>query len=191
MRPLEIQTQSNGSGLHQHYSHIQFTNTMELNITDFATSPLVKDYFDRTKLEKQCFTLEIQLSNILEKKEEGVELNALDLVQHFQFQRFFTWKQEITYELRLQLSGTWTGSEQTIQVDKDFYFDVEEGDTDGDWSQLEVDPYSLDDPSEGIEIDESEVSDKYISVRVWDLKIKDEFLDIHGNVKDEFKGGAA
>ena len=158
------------------------------NINDFNIAPVVREYL---LSENTHYKLEIKLSNILEKLEGGEELNSMELMQHFQFQRFFTWKQEITYQVGLQLTGTWYGSEKTISVDKDLFYQIEEGDTDSDYSELEVDPYDLDDPSYGIEIDQSEVSYKSYYIRVWDLKIKDEFLDIHGNVKDEFKGGAA
>ena len=113
-------------------------------------------------------------------------------MQHFQFQRFFTWKQEITYQVGLQLSGTWYGSEKTIQVDKDLFDQIEEGDTDSDYSELEVDPYDLDDPSYGIEIDQSEVSYKSYYIRVWDLKIKDEFnKNVAPDAGTMIEGGAA
>lgn len=159
------------------------------NINDFNIAPVVREYL---LSENTHYKLEIKLSNILEKLEGGEELNSMELMQHFQFQRFFTWKQEITYQVGLQLSGTWNGSEKTIQVDKDLFDQIEEGDTDSDYSELEVDPYDLDDPSYGIEIDQSEVSYKSYYIRVWDLKIKDEFnKNVAPDAETMIEGGAA
>ena len=159
------------------------------NINDFNIAPVVREYL---LSENTHYKLEIKLSNILEKLEGGEELNSMELMQHFQFQRFFTWKQEITYQVGLQLSGTWYGSEKTIQVDKDLFYQIEEGDTDSDYSELEVDPYDLDDPSYGIEIDQSEVSYKSYYIRVWDLKIKDEFnKNVAPDAGTMIEGGAA
>ena len=193
MRPLEIQTQSNGSGLHQHYSHIQFTNTMDTtNINDFNTAPVVKDYF-RFHAES-LYRLENELSAILEKKELGLPLSSSQLERDFQFQKFFTWKEYTYYDLSLSVSGSWNGSETTIKVDKDLFDQIEEGDTDSDYSELVVDPYSLDDPSEGIEIYESEVTEKTVSIVVHQLKIKHEYIDrIHvaPDAGTMIEGGAA
>ena len=159
------------------------------NINDFNIAPVVREYL---LSENTHYKLEIKLSNILEKLEGGEELNSMELMQHFQFQRFFTWKQEITYQVGLQLTGTWYGSEKTISVDKDLFYQIEEGDTDSDYSELEVDPYDLDDPSYGIEIDQSEVSYKSYYIRVWDLKIKDEFnKNVAPDAGTMIEGGAA
>ena len=158
------------------------------NINDFNIAPVVREYL---LSENTHYKLEIKLSNILEKLEGGEELNSMELMQHFQFQRFFTWKQEITYQVGLQLTGTWYGSEKTISVDKDLFYQIEEGDTDSDYSELEVDPYDLDDPRDGVEIEHSEVGSKHFYISVSDLKIKDEFKNIAPDAGTMIEGGAA
>ena len=162
------------------------------NINDFNIAPVVREYL---LSENTHYKLEIKLSNILEKLEGGEELNSMELMQHFQFQRFFTWKQEITYQVGLQLTGTWYGSEKTISVDKDLFYQIEEGDTDSDYSELEVDPYDLDDPSygrDGLDIEESRVSEKHLWINVFDLKIKDEFnKNVAPDAGTMIEGGAA
>ncbi len=168
--------------------HLLNSLTMETpNINNFETAPVVRDYVLSPNTHSK---LEIDLSNILEKKEEGTKLSATELELDFQFQKFFTWKQDINYEIVVNLSGSFCTS-HSMYIEKDLFDEIEEGDTDYDHSELCVDPYDLDDPSEGVSIDESEVGEKRISISVWDLKIKDEFETNFINVPELEEGGAA
>ena len=188
MRPLEIQTQSNGFGLHQHYSHIQFTNTMDTtNINDFNTAPVVREYL---LSENTHYKLENKLELILQHKEDGIELSATQLEEDFQFQRFFTWDVNHNYEILLNVSGRFS-SEHTMKVDKDLYDELEEGDTDYDNSDILVDSYALDDARDGLDIEDAEVLSKYETIMVSNLKIKEEFMTIAPDADSLIEGGAA
>ena len=189
MRPLEIQTQSNGFGLHQHYSHIQFTNTMD--ITNFKTAPLVREYLlSENTRNGSNYELEDKLELILQNKEKGIALSATQLEEDFQFQRFFTWDVNHRYEININLSGRFS-SEHTMNVDKDLYDELEEGDTDYDNSDILVDSYALDDARDGLDIEDAEVLSKYESINVSNLKIKEEFKNITPDADSLIEGGAA
>ena len=106
-----------------------------------------------------------KLGEILVKKENGEKLSAIQLERDFQFQRFFTWKQETNYEVKVNLSGRFN-SEHTMTVTKDFFDSVEEGDCDYDNSDILVNPYDLEDVEDGLDIEHSEVESKYFFITV-------------------------
>mgnify|MGYP001189629529 FL=1 len=158
------------------------------NINNFNTAPVVREYL---LSENTHYRLENELSSILEMKEKGLKLSAIELERDFQFQRFFTWKQESNYEVVVNLSGSFY-SEHTMSISKDLFDEIEVGSTDYDHSDLCVDPYDLDDATDGVSIEESEVGSKYYSITVWDLKIKDEFnKNVAPDAESVTEGGAA
>tara|TARA_Y100001933_G_C18936699_1_gene537719 strand:+ start:31 stop:543 length:513 start_codon:yes stop_codon:yes gene_type:complete len=167
-----------------------------ININNFTTSPIVREYLlaenthpsigSRYKMRE----LNDQLSSILQKKENGEKLSAIELERDFQFQRFFTWKQESSYQVVVNLSGSFY-SEHTLDIGKDLFDEISEGDSDYNYSDLCVDPYDLDDPRDGVEIEHSEVGSKHFYISVSDLKIKDEFKNIAPDAGTMIEGGAA
>ena len=157
------------------------------NINNFITAPVVKDYLFSDHTHSK---LEWEITSILEKKDKGETLTAIELERDFQFQRFFTWKQETNYEVKVNLSGRFN-SEHTMTVTKDFFDSVEEGDCDYDNSDILVDPYDLEGVEDGLDIEHSEVESKYFFITVWDLKIKDEFKNIVPDAESMIEGGAA
>ena len=160
---------------------------MQPAINNFTTAPVVQDYL---LSEKNHDKLEIQLGEILVKKENGEKLSAIQLERDFQFQRFFTWKQESSYQVVVNLSGSFY-SEHTLDIGKDLFDEISEGDSDYNYSDLCVDPYDLDDPRDGVEIEHSEVGSKHFYISVSDLKIKDEFKNIAPDAGTMIEGGAA
>ena len=161
---------------------------MQPAINNFTTAPVVQDYL---LSEKNHDKLEIQLGEILVKKENGEKLSAIQLERDFQFQRFFTWEQKRGYQLEVNLTGSFETT-HVMDVDEDQFDSVEIGSDDYDNPFLLVDSYSLEDARDGLDIEESRVSEKHLWINVFDLKIKDEFnKNVAPDAGTMIEGGAA
>ena len=147
----------------------------------FITAPLVERYITNQVSTRE---LERELHDILNKEQRGEELTAVELETYSQFKRYFNFG--IEYQLDIDVSGYWEGTNHTMVVSKDFYESIEVGDSDYDNSDLTVSPYDLVDDHDALSIEKCTVEEK--SIRLIGLQIKEEFRPLFRNLME---GGAA